>query len=259
MTNLSFETLDITPKENYLIVQLDRGKANPINQQMVSDLRQLLEMTSTNEAVDGLILTGKTHFFTAGVDIISLYHGNQKTVKTFWHTFNQLLKEMSEFAKPLVTAITGHSPAGGCIFALCSDYRVMAKGEKYRIGLNEVPVGLIIPPSIFHLYAFSIGRRQAYKNLLEGKLMSPNEAMAIGLVDEIVPLEEVLAKAESIMQKYCSFDKNTWRKSKSNMKADLNQQLDLDFDTALVPLLEQWWSPETQEILAKMVAQLTKR
>ena len=137
-----YTTLQIEEKNNYLIARLDRGKANPVNWQMVDDIRQLLRAVAQNEAQKGLILTGKPHFFTAGVDIVELYYSDEEKVATFWRDFNYLIKEMTAFPKPLITAITGHSPAGGCIFAICSDYRIMAEG-KYRIGLNEVPVGII--------------------------------------------------------------------------------------------------------------------
>ncbi|MBK7640026.1 MAG: enoyl-CoA hydratase/isomerase family protein [Bacteroidetes bacterium] len=74
----------------------------------------------------------------------------------FGRDFSKFLITISKFPKPLVAAITGHSPAGGCIIGICCDYRVMAKGN-YKIGLNEIPVGIIVPKGIMALYSRCIG------------------------------------------------------------------------------------------------------
>src|SRR5690606_3428918 len=129
---------------------------------------------------------GKENFFSAGLDLITLFDYNVDQIREFWNLFLEATSLLASFPKPIAAAISGHSPAGGCVFALCCDYRIMAEGN-FVIGLNEIPVGLIVPESIFQLYAFWIGRRNAYQNLLEGKLLTPNEAKAQGLVDDVVP------------------------------------------------------------------------
>ena len=158
----------------------------------------------------------------------------------------------------MITAISGHSPAGGCVLALCSDYRVMAEG-KYIIGLNEVPVGIIVPQTIFHLYAFWLGNAQAYRFMLEGKLMGTEEALAAGLIDELVKPESILYAAERRIQKYIQLDSVTWQQSKVNMRAELLFKVSVDQTEMLEIMLKQWWSPSTRSILKTIIQNLQQK
>src|SRR5690606_38326654 len=125
------------------------------------------------------ILMGKEGFFSSGLDLITLFEYDQAQIKKFWEKFIGLVHQLVRFPKPLICAITGHSPAGGCVLALCADYRIMAQGD-YIIGLNEVPVGIVVPGSIAQLYGFWIGMGNASRFLLEGKLLKPEEAESVG-------------------------------------------------------------------------------
>src|SRR6476661_6002589 len=164
-------TLEITIRDKVAIIALNRGRSNAINAEMVSDLKKIINSIEDDVAIGGVILTGKEGFFTAGLDLIELYDYDQEQIKNFWINFLDLVAVLTKFKKPMIAAISGHSPAGGCVMSLCCDYRIMAEG-KYIIGLNEVPVGIIVPDSIFELYAFWIGKARAYQNLMEGKLMN---------------------------------------------------------------------------------------
>ena len=155
----------------------------------------------------------------------------------------------------MVTAITGHSPAGGCIMAICCDYRVMAEGD-YIIGLNEVPVGIIVPDIVFHLYSFWIGERLAYQSLLTGKLFKTAEALSVGLVDEVCPAENVLAAAESKVRAYMKLNPVTWSQTKLNLRKELLNKTAADQSSTLDIMLKQWWAPETRHGLQKMIENL---
>lgn len=250
--------LNITSKENYQIIQLDRGTSNAINYGMITELKEAIANAESSSEVAGVILTGKEKFFSAGLDVIELAQLNEQQVADFWKHFHSLIMDLTKFSKPLISAITGHSPAGGCVFAICSDYRVMAEGN-YRIGLNEIPVGIALPPAIFELYAFWIGHRYAYQNLMEGKLLLPAEALAQGLLDEVVSENEVLEKAEAKLKVYLSLGHETWQKSKRNLRCNLITRMDGDFDTDFKYTLEQWWSEDTQMRLKHIVASLTSK
>src|ERR1700744_4167559 len=128
-------TLQVTIKDRLAVVGLGRGKLNPMNAEMVKELTVLIKSINTDDNIGGLIITGKENFFSAGLDLIELYDYDEDQIKTFWKDFLALQSTMVSFKKPMVAAISGHSPAGGCVMAICCDYRVMAQG-KYIIGLN---------------------------------------------------------------------------------------------------------------------------
>lgn len=251
-------TLQITKEENYAIVQLDRGTSNPINTEMLKEIQICFSELAADDSVAGVVLTGKERFFSAGLDVIELYNYDEDQVTELFESLFNAIKTLLAFPKPLVASITGHSPAGGCVLALCCDYRVMADG-KYRIGLNEVPVGIVMPKFIYHLYENSIGSRRAMQFILEGKLLSINEALDAGLVDECITEQKVLETAIGQLKKYLSLNQRTWQYSKINMRMPLLLHF-AEFDANLkVEIQKHWWSEDTRKILGGLVAQLTKK
>ncbi|BDS15102.1 enoyl-CoA hydratase/isomerase family protein [Aureispira anguillae] len=253
------KTLNISSKGNYLVVQLDRGKANVLNQTMIDELRQLIRETEQDTTIGGIVLTGKPHFFSGGVDLLEVFYYDSEGIRNFWGSFLQLAAEMLAFSKPLVAAITGHSPAGGCILACACDYRVMAIGEKYQIGLNEMAVGIAPRESILHLYAFWIGKRKAYQYLLEGYLMKGPEALELGLVDELVDLDQTLAQAEAKIQQYLKLPPVAFRQTKKALKASLVDQMTRNFETDLELLHTQLMSDESRHIMGQVVQFLASK
>ncbi|SOD20200.1 enoyl-CoA hydratase/isomerase family protein [Pedobacter xixiisoli] len=245
-------TISTSVKDRLAIITLNRGKSNSLNREMVTELSDMLHNIENDDNIGGLIITGRENFFSAGLDLIELYHYNEEEAKNFWHLFLNFSAKITSFKKPLVAAINGHSPAGGCVIALACDARVMAEG-KYIIGLNEVPVGIIVPNSIFSLYSFWLGQANAYRHLLEGKLFSPEEALAVGLVDEVVKPGSIMTAAERKARKYMAFEANTWQQSKLNLRKGIIAATSADQNEDLEIMLKQWWSPSTRAILKSLI------
>lgn len=244
-------------KSNYAILTLNRGKSNPLNQAFLIELKEILNTIDADESIKGLVIAGKERFFSAGLDLIEMNAYNRAEYIAFWRHFSSFLMAISSFSKPIVAAITGHSPAGGCIIAICCDYRVMANGN-YKIGLNEIPVGIIVPKGIMALYSRCIGERLAYQYLMEGKLMDGNHAKEIGLIDELVDAEIVIETAEHKLKQYLGYNQNAWRKTKQNLKASLLENLDFSDDQSMEISANQWFSDECQQGIQKILEGLKK-
>jgi 3,2-trans-enoyl-CoA isomerase len=255
---MKMNTIKVTIKDNLSLITLDRGKSNALNREMITELNDMLNNIASDPNIAGVIITGKEPFFSAGLDLIELYNYNEAEAESFWHLFLNFVANITSFRKPLVAAINGHSPAGGCVIALACDYRIMAEG-KYIIGLNEVPVGIIVPNSIFNLYAFWIGQANATRSLLEGKLFSPEEALQVGLVDELVNPASILTAAERKIRKYMGMERNTWEQSKLSIRKDLIASTSADQSEALTAMLKQWWAPTTRNILKTIIDNLHKK
>lgn len=245
-----------TNNKGVLTVRLDRGRANPINFEMVDGLIELFTASAADDSVKGIILTGQKGFFSVGLDIIELYAYDRARIKAFWMRFTNMVETLASFPKPFVTAISGHSPAGGCILAICSDYRVMAEGN-YRIGLNEVPLGIVLPDYGFQLYSYWIGKRQAYHYLMVGHLLTTDEGLACGLLDEVVPHEQLMEQAEKKMDHYLKFNQTGWQQSKINIRKDILDSFDFDLETDIERRMVQWWAPETREIMKALIEKLS--
>ena len=254
----SMTTIEVLKEGNLAVVQLSRGKSNPINTTMLKELIVCFEELKQDEQITGAILTGKHPFFSAGLDVIELYNYDNKQVVELFESLFLAIRTMLAFPKPLIAAISGHSPAGGCVLALCCDYRIMAEG-KYRIGLNEVPVGIVMPTFIYHLYESVIGSKLAMQFILEGKLLSTHEGEACGLLDEVVHETQVLDKAKERFTFYTALNQRTWQFSKLNMRKSLLAHFSEFNDDLKEEILQHWWSDDTRRILGGLVAQLTKK
>ncbi|MEZ5007728.1 MAG: enoyl-CoA hydratase/isomerase family protein [Chitinophagales bacterium] len=248
----------INDSEGVRTIKMNRGSSNPINESFVNELINIFDKSKSDDAVKGILLTGQDHFFSVGLDLPELYNYSQEDFDRFWQCFMSLIYTLGTFDKPFVTSITGHAPAGGCVIAICSDYRVMATG-KYRIGLNEVPVGIIVPPSIYELYALWLGKRVASQSLLEGKLHTVDEALAIGLVDEVANLDQVDEVALQQLKKYLSFDQEAWRATKRNIRRDLTPYLTPQRDHHFEVAQKQWWKPEVRAALKAYIDKIKKK
>lgn len=251
-------TINVTIKDRLALITLNRGKSNALNREMITELTDMLHNIANDDNIGGVIISGRENFFSAGLDLIELYGYNEEEAESFWHLFLDFIAKTVAFKKPMVAAINGHSPAGGCVIALACDARVMAEG-KFIIGLNEVPVGIIVPESIFSLYAFWLGKGHATRSLLEGRLFSPEEALNIGLVDELVNQDSIMTAAERRIRKYMALEPNTWQQSKLNIRKELIASTSADQSEALKVMLAQWWSPSTRNILKMIIDNLQKK
>ena len=244
-------TLQLIKKQDYTIVQMNRGKVNAINHEMVQELRQTFREFQNDQEVKGVILTGQPHYFSAGLDLIELFQYNESQINDFFGAFGALFQELAQFSKPFIAAITGHAPAGGCVLAVTCDNRYMAIGDQYVIGLNEVAVNIQISQNLTEAYAFWMGEGLANRYILEGKLLTGQEAVSAGLVDALVPLDQVLDYAEGKMQLYMKADQEIWVNTKKKLRKHWLDKLDQDAKNSLKEAATLWWKPE---IRAKMEA-----
>jgi Delta3-Delta2-enoyl-CoA isomerase len=122
-----------------------------------------------------------------------------------------------------------------------------------------VPVGIIVPDSIFHLYSFWLGKARSYRYLLEGKLMSTTEALENQLVDQLVNEGGLVSAAERQMNKYLQLDQVTWQQTKLNLRRELLHHVNSDQTESLNMMLKQWWSPSTRSILKTIITNLQKK
>ncbi len=120
-------------------------------------------------------------------------------LRDFWWAFQETWLRLYELTVPSGAAINGHAPAGGCLLAVCCDYRAMVKSDKSTIGLNEARFGLVAPFFLMETFVNTVGLREAEAGLTLAKLYSVNEAKSIGLIDEVV--EDKQAAIDSCFQR----------------------------------------------------------
>lgn len=239
------------------VVTLDRGTANALNHDMIGEITSLFAEWRNDASVLGAVITGKGNFFSAGLDVIEVFSYDKDQSETFWKGFAGMMYELASWPKPLGSAVNGHSPAGGCIIAITADFRIMAEGN-FKIGLNEVPVGIVVPMPVYKLYAQWVGARNAYQFLIQGKLLNPTEAASAGLVDALVPQEQVLPTAEGLIGQMLKLEPGTFAKTKLNLRGEILRSLKDDFDSSFGDTLSHWWNPAARARLEALVSSLKK-
>ncbi len=117
------DTLQIEQRSGYQIITFNRSPVNAINRQMITELTAVIK--NAEETGDGLIITGRAQVFSSGIDVKELLSFSSEQVQEFWYAYFCLVRDLFAFTRPVVFAINGASPAGGCVLALTGDYRVI--------------------------------------------------------------------------------------------------------------------------------------
>ena len=205
-----------------------------------------------------MILSGATGRFSGGLDVPLLLGLDRPAMATLWREFYALLGAIAGSPIPIVAAITGHAPAGGTVLALYCDLRIMASGD-YKIGLNEVPVGIPIPPAILAGARRLVGPRLAERLAVSGELLSPQDALGFGMIDEVVALEKVVDRAVERCQRLLALPAQAMASTRRLARADLVAIFEVDLEPELQRVIASWWSPETQGSLRALVERLGKK
>lgn len=174
-------------------LRLNRPPVNALNPQLVQALDAALADAVASDA-RAVVISGSERMFSAGLDVPTLLRLSREEISAFWGDFLGLLRRLAECPIPVSAAITGHSPAGGAVLAIFCDHRVMSRGE-FRIGLNEVQVGLPVPEVICHALSRLVSAGTANRLVAAGELVLPEEAQRIGLVDHLADDAEATRQA----------------------------------------------------------------
>jgi enoyl-CoA hydratase/carnithine racemase len=250
-------TITIDFHDKHGILSLNRPKANAINMEMVGELRETFNKLNDSETVEGVILTGTGSIFSAGLDVVELYGYDEDAMNSFWLEFSRLWRDMISFPKPLICAVNGASPAGGCVLSLCCDYRVMTRG-KHTIGLNEIPVGIVVPHPLVEVVRATMGDVKTSRMFYNGLLMNADQAFELGLVDEVCEQDEILKNAEAQLLTWMNMPKVPWQTMKKTIRGPILEMLsNIDFEDAFGPTLQAWWSTENRKQVGNLVAKLT--
>lgn len=254
MTN----TLNISEEKHYTLVQIDNGKVNGITTELLVDLRETFLRLDKEESNKAIILAGRPHCFSAGIDIVSYAKDTDEGRDDFWVAFHSAIQAMVRYSKPFVCAITGYAPAGATILTCTADYRIMGKGAKHRIGMHEFKMSMQIPEFLCDIYAYTIGEKNAWEAVQQAKLFTSDEAVAIGLVNESVEVEEVLDRAAAYIKRQVQVYPKVFQQSKKYFRKELLKKLDIDIPTKVKEFADFNKDPNLKAMLEIFLTSLKK-
>lgn len=199
-----YETLLFESKNRIGYVTINRpDKLNALNAKAKSELKQLFEQLKTDDMVDVVILTGAGEkAFVAGTDIKELSELNTESGKTFSAGGQAVFDSIENLGKPVIAAVNGFALGGGCELALTCTLRIAAENAKF--GQPEVNLGIIPGYGGTQRLSRLVGKGKAMELILTGDQIEAQEALRIGLVNNVVPFKDLKSAAESLALKIIS-------------------------------------------------------
>jgi len=243
--------VDLTQADNVAIVALNRGKVNALNHDTVRELADQLRVLETSDAVGAVVLTGTGKFFTFGFDIPEFLAYPKPRFVEFLTDFTDLYRQIFVFPKPVVAGLNGHTIAGGCMLALACDWRVMASG-KAKISLNEIMFGASVFAGCAAMLRACVGQRAAEAMLCSGDMYGAEDAMSMGLVDRVAPVDELLDVAVEEARTLAGKDRTAFHGIKVLLRGPIADEFERREPAAVQAFAEIWYSAETWENLQKI-------
>lgn len=211
-------------------IALSRPPMNALNQQVQQELAEVSAQASADESVAAVIVYGGEKVFAAGADIKQMQAMSYTDMVAASTGLQDFTRALAAIPKPTVAAITGYALGGGCEVALACDFRIAAQDAK--LGQPEILLGIIPGAGGTQRLARLVGPARAKELIFSGRFVDANEALAIGLVDEVVPAAEVYAAARRRMGRFVAGPAQALKAAKEavdrGLEVDLNTGLEIE-------------------------------
>jgi enoyl-CoA hydratase/carnithine racemase len=220
-----FVRLDID--QAVAVIRLDRPPMNALNAQVQDEIAAAAAQVTADHDVRAVIIYGGAKVFAAGADIKEMAEASYATMAADTRRLQDAFTAVAKIPKPVVAAITGYALGGGLELALCADFRVA--GESARVGQPEILLGVIPGAGGTQRLPRLVGPARAKDIVYTGRFVTAPEALAIGLVDKVVPDAEVYQAAREMVNRYAGGPAVALRAAKQA----IDEGLDVDLDSGL--------------------------
>ncbi|KAK1344710.1 hypothetical protein QTO34_013408 [Cnephaeus nilssonii] len=181
------------------VMKFKNPPVNSLSLELLTEFVISLEKLENDKTFRGVILTSDSPgVFSAGLDLREMCGRNPAHYAEYWKAVQELWLRLYLSNLVLISAINGACPAGGCLISLTCDYRVLADNPRYAIGLNETLLGIVAPFWFKDTLVNTIGHRAAERALQLGLLFPPAEALQVGIVDKVVPEDQVQSTCSQV-------------------------------------------------------------
>ena len=232
----------------FVTILLEGPGKNALGSELMARTRQALARASGAP----VLLSGAGGVFSAGLDLKEVSSLDPQGMRAFLEGLEALVIDLFHYPGPVVAALPGHAIAGGAVIALCCDHIVACTEPRARIGLNEVAIGLRFPPATLQVLRHRLPRRHHAAVLLGAGLHPPQEALRLGLVDELA--DDPLGTARARLLALAAHPPEAFAATKADLHdgvARVDAQAQARFAEAILPV---WTSPAVRERLAAILA-----
>jgi enoyl-CoA hydratase len=225
---MKFENIIFKQDDKVGILSINRPKAlNALNSQVLEELDEAIDMIKKNEEIHILIITGEGRAFVAGADISQMKDMNLFEARRFAEKGLGLFRKIELMEKPVIAAVNGFALGGGCELSMCCDIRIAS----YKAKFGQPEVGLGIIPGFAGTQRLSrlVGLGRAKELIFTSDMIDAEEAYRIGLVNKVVPAEELMDEALVMANKIISKGQIAVRFAKTAM----NIGIETDIETGM--------------------------
>ena len=234
-------------------MRIDRPPANALDLDLLAEGHAACSRLAGAEP-GAVVLTGRPGFFSAGMDLKAAPLMSPDEQSSAIEGINRLFQGWYSFPRPLVAAVNGHAIAGGLILALCADFRVCAGEATVKLGLTELRAGIPYPASAIAVVRAELGAVAARRLALGAALLDPDEALALGAVDELRPAAEVLARAVEVATGMAALPRTTYGVVKRQLRGPALDALERVLSSpGGDPSLGAWVGDETRAGAEKLL------
>jgi len=246
--------IERTLDDGVLTLRLAHGKASAMDVELLEALSGELAAAADARAV---VLTGTGGIFSAGVDLFRILDGGAAYVDRFVPLLSTFVRALFALPVPVVAAVNGHAIAGGGVMTLAADYRLMAEGGG-RIGVPELLVGVPFPSAPLEVVRFVVPPHRIQALVYTGLTLPPHDALAMGLLDEVVPADALAARAREVALQLASLPPEAFRATKRALRADALARMDAaaEYDRGVHAL---WSAPETHDRIRAYMERIARK
>jgi enoyl-CoA hydratase/carnithine racemase len=241
------------------LLTLNRPPANAITPQLLTDLGAALDAAREDDGVRAVVLSGEGRFFSGGLDLrggidfaAAITPGGATDP---FAALRDCLLTFLHFPKPTVAMLRGHAIAGGLILVLACDYRLGLDAE-YRIGLNEVEIGASFPRAAFEIARLRLTHQQASELLLGAAMYPAQQAVRLGVVDELIAADAFETTALRRAARLGGFPRDAYAHTKAALVADTIARIEADTPEEAMRTAAIWMTPESVAARAEQARRL---
>ncbi|MCB0918859.1 MAG: enoyl-CoA hydratase/isomerase family protein [Actinobacteria bacterium] len=235
------------------VITMADGHGNAVSPAFVAELDRVMTEVQA-DLPRALVLTGSGAAFSAGLALPVLVDYSRDELRAFMASFDTALKKLLTLPVPTVAAVNGHAIAGGCVIAVMCDRRVMAQTAA-TIGLTEVHLGVSLPSIVSETLKLRLAPAGVARVMLSGELFAPADAQEIGLIDEVVSPEDLLAVATASADGMVR-PGDGYGRIKADLLAPALAEMQARGEDQLDGMMDTWFSAAAQEQVRAVVAHL---
>jgi enoyl-CoA hydratase/carnithine racemase len=240
--------VEIAQAGELAVVSLRRGKVNALNPSVIRALQAAFDEAESAASVRAVILTGTGKFFSFGFDVPEFLSFSKDAFIRFLTDFTGFYTRLFVFPKPVIAALNGHAVAGGCMLATACDGRVMASG-KGKISLNEITFGASVFAGSVAMLRAAVGQRNAEKILYSGAMYGAEEALRLGLIDQVTDGESLIEIATAQALALASGNAVAFASMKRLLRGPITEEFRKREADAIREFADIWYSKETRRKL----------